>query len=277
MAEKSYDIRYSLEGVNKMSIAPVSAIVPCYRCADTIERAVTSVVSQTQRPYELILVDDASGDDTLKMLQNLRDRFGTDWINVIPLPQNGGPSLARNKGWEMATQPYIAFLDADDAWHPCKIEIQHNWMKNHPNVALTGHDCIWIKSDEFSYTDLPREWKAWHISPRHLLLSNKLPTRSVMLRRDIPLRFELTKRYSEDYLLWLQIVLSGYDAWRLELPLAYLFKAPYGEGGLSSDLLKMERGELDTYHGLHKTNLINKWVYLFFSVISIIKFLRRLF
>lgn len=260
-----------------MNTAPVSAIVPCYRCADTIERAIVSVASQTRRPYELILVDDASGDNTLDVLQNLRDRYGTDWIRIIPLPQNGGPSLARNKGWEAATQPYIAFLDADDAWHPRKIEIQYNWMKNYSDVALTGHDCIWIKPGESPCTDLPREWKAWHVTPRHLLLSNRFPTRSVMLRRDIPFRFEPAKRHSEDYLLWLQIVLEGYEAWRLELPLAYLFKAPYGEGGLSGNLWEMEKGEIGNYIWLYRKGYLNWFSVYGLVVYSLFKFLRRVF
>jgi hypothetical protein len=68
-----------------------------------------------------------------------------------------------------------------------------------------------------------------------------------MIRRDLPQRFLEGKSRSEDYLVWLQIVQAGNPAWRLDVPLAYRYKAPYGDGGLSGDLWKMELGELDTY------------------------------
>ena len=118
---------------------PVSVIVPCYCCAATIETAIESVARQTARPAEVILVDDASGDDTVAALRRLHHRHGADWMKVIRQEQNGGPSVARNAGWAMATQPYLAFLDADDSWHPRKVELQYGWMAAHPEVALTGH------------------------------------------------------------------------------------------------------------------------------------------
>ena len=123
-----------------MKIALVSVVVPCYRCIATLERAVRSVAQQTQRPAELILVDDASGDGTLELLRTLQARYG-DWVRVVALPANAGAASARNAGWNVATQPYIAFLDADDAWHPRKVEIQWDYMQRHPDVALSGHLC----------------------------------------------------------------------------------------------------------------------------------------
>ena len=98
-------------------------VVPCYRCAATIERAIASVAAQTQRPQEVILVDDASGDETLQQLYSLQSQYG-EWIKVVALTTNVGAASARNAGWNVATQPYIAFLDSDDAWHPQKVAIQ---------------------------------------------------------------------------------------------------------------------------------------------------------
>jgi len=129
---------------------PVSVVIPCYCCEDTIERAVVSVMSQTALPGEVILVDDASPDHgrTLSKLQELQERFrDKTHIEIIALKNNSGPSVARNAGWGTATQPYIAFLDADDAWHTQKLEIQYEWMKEHPEIALTGHKCLWLKED----------------------------------------------------------------------------------------------------------------------------------
>ena len=107
--------------MHRNEFTSVSVVIPCFRCTGTIERAVASVAAQTRRPAEVILVDDASGDDTQKLLQKLSQHFEPGWIKLVFLEQNVGAASARNAGWDQATQTYVAFLDADDAWHPKKI------------------------------------------------------------------------------------------------------------------------------------------------------------
>jgi teichuronic acid biosynthesis glycosyltransferase TuaG len=131
------------DAFNKHTI-PVSVVVPCYRCSGTIGRAVASVDAQTYRPQEVLLIDDASSDDTLNKLHELQQQYGVDWIKIIALPVNVGTSSARNVGWNSAAGGYIAFLDADDAWHPRKIEIQYGFMNTHPDYVLTGHGHRWV-------------------------------------------------------------------------------------------------------------------------------------
>jgi hypothetical protein len=97
-----------------------------------------------------------------------------------------------------------------------------------------------------------------------------------MLKRKIQYRFNPYKRYAEDRLLWLQIILNGYNAARLELPLAYMYKALYGEAGLSSHLWEAEKDELDTYAQLRKMRLLNKVEESALKVFSLLKYLRRL-
>ena len=69
--------------MSKTDFAPVSVIIPCYNCKDTVERAVKSVFDQTLQPREVILVDDASSDGTLDYLMVLRDQYGSSWLKVI--------------------------------------------------------------------------------------------------------------------------------------------------------------------------------------------------
>lgn len=258
-------------------LAPVSVVIPCYRCGATISRAVSSVYYQSWRPREVILVDDFSGDDTVVCLSELKEKYPDGWIQIIELDVNDGPGTARNVGWEHATQPYVAFLDADDAWHHQKIDIQTNWMLSNPNVALTGHACIVASSKEsadkvtYSY----EESKFQRVSSSQLLASNRFPTPSVMLKRDIVHRFVCGKRYIEDFLLWCEICLDGYDCFRCDLPLVSLFKADYGESGLSGDLWKMEKGELDAYYKLRISRRIGFSSFAFFSIVSLVKYLRR--
>ena len=257
-------------------MAPITVIVPCYRCRDTIQRAVESVARQTLIPAEVILVDDDSNDGTIDLLKQLRDAYEDGWITVLRSPQNGGPSVARNVGWNAASQPYVAFLDADDSWHPQKIEIQYQWMSTHPDVALSGHRFSLKRDLAPSKSVSPATVVATSYSRRALLLSNRFSTPTVMLRRNINNRFEEAKRHSEDFLLWLEICLEGHETVSLSAELTYLHKAPFGEGGLSSDLATMTRGELDTYSRLLRKGYINRPEYAFLHCWCLVKYMRRI-
>jgi glycosyltransferase involved in cell wall biosynthesis len=254
--------------------APVSVVIPCFRCSDTLERAVLSVVNQTLKPEELILIDDASGDDTLNTAERLKEQYGKEWIRVLALPSNKGPAAARNAGWENAKESYLAFLDADDSWHPRKLEVQYGWMEAHPQVVLTGHRCVFLPAGSPS-PSLPAGWHARPVRRTGMLLSNRFSTPSVMLIRSLPFRFDAGQRYSEDYLLWLQIILKGHAAWWLEVPLAYLHKAPFGASGLSAQLWAMEKGELGTYWRLHREDLVSLFAASGLTLYSLAKYLIR--
>lgn len=257
-------------------IAPVSVIVPCYRCADTIQRAVDSVIRQTMPAAELLLVEDCSNDAgaTLAALYRLQQRYPLANIRVVPQERNSGPGGARNAGWEIARQPYLAFLDADDSWHPKKLELQYGWMAAHPEVDMTGHATVCISPEEMPPA-LGNSLVAYPVSGRSLLVSNRFPTRSVMLKREIPNRFDPVKRYSEDYLLWLMIVLSGRPAWFIELPLACSYKADFGAEGLTGNLWKMEKGEIDTYQRIGRDGMISSVTFVVLAAFSLLKFSRR--
>lgn len=260
-----------------LSEAPVSVVIPCYRCAGTIGRAVESVAAQTVRPAEVILVDDCSGDDTLDALRKLQAQYSAGWIKIIPLSRNGGPGSARNAGWDVATQTYLAFLDSDDSWHPQKIALQYDWMVQHRDAALTGHERA-LASDENMKAGEPNfsEVSFRQVSRRDLLFSNRFPTSSVMLERQIGHRFAEGKRYSEDYLLWLLIADSGKIMARCDVPFAFAYKAAYGSAGLSARLWDMERGELDTYHRLWKSGGIGMLSYAALGLYSMARHIRRL-
>src|SRR4030095_1829966 len=95
--------------------ASVTAVIPCFRCEATLTRAVQSVLNQTRRPRELILVDDGNDAATAAVLRELELKH-KEWIRLLRLPKNVGPSGARNAGWNAARGKYVAFLDADDTW-----------------------------------------------------------------------------------------------------------------------------------------------------------------
>ena len=220
------------------AIAPVSVVVPCYRCAGTIDEAIASVAAQTLRPAEVLLVDDCSGDDTLAALHRLASSYEAGWIKVVALPANGGPSRARNAGWERAGQPYIAFLDSDDTWGARKLELQMAALEADPGIALIAHRMV-VRTRGSMAPEVRLPIRVGSVGRWRLLLNNPFPTASVVLRRDLPFRFDENFRRVEDFLLWAQIVLSGHRCAKLNQVLASWHKANYGAGGLTEDLAAM--------------------------------------
>lgn len=259
----------------KVKTANVSVIIPCYRCKDSIGRAINSILQQTLLPCEVILVDDASHDGTLEVLHEIAKKY-PGWIKVIELKINAGAGGARNKGWAAAVQSYIAFLDADDSWHPEKIRIQYEYMLNNKSVAVSGHHCDFFKNRDVSFI-VPITLNIKKIKPFFLIFKNGFSTSSsVMLKREVPFRFAKGKRFGEDFYLWQQIAFSGLPVVRIELPLAYVYKKLYGEGGLSAQLWEMEKGELDNFICLYKSGVLNGCLFVIACLCSLLKFLKRI-
>ncbi len=257
--------------------APVSVIIPCYRCADTIKRALDSIMAQTLPPEEIILVDDFSNDqnETVALLESLKNLYYKTNIKIVQLDKNSGPGSARNAGWKQASQPYLAFLDADDSWHPKKLEIQYQWMAANPNAVLSGHKSLKISAQQI-LPALPDHLVVTRVNKYSLLFSNRFPTRSVMLKREVPYCFVSEKRYAEDYLLWLTIVFNGQSAWFLNSAMTYSYKEDFGESGLTGDLWKTQLGVLDTYQQIYNFGFISVVVFVLVSSLSLCKYLRRL-
>ncbi len=252
----------------------VSVLLPTYNSEKTIHRAIYSIFAQTLQPAEIIVVDDGSSDNTISCIKTICASFNSDILKLIKLTSNHGVSYARNIGWDVATGQFLAFLDSDDAWHPQKLQIQVDFMRQHPDVVLSSHR---FHCPQDTQTDiiLPKELNSTTVSARSLLWFYQFSTPSVMLRRNIPFRFHPCKRRSGDRLLWLQIALNGHKVVRLELPLVYLYKAPYGEGGLSGHLWEAEKSELDNYSQLREAGLLNRSEEIPLKVFAFLKYLRR--
>src|SRR5436305_5180727 len=101
-----------------MNGVPVSVVIPTYNCGGLVAEAVGSVLAQSRLPAEIIVVDDGSRDDTRERLAPFGDR-----IRYV-CQANQGVSAARNLGVQHARGEVIAFLDADDIWHPRRLELQ---------------------------------------------------------------------------------------------------------------------------------------------------------
>ncbi|UNK49950.1 glycosyltransferase [Lysobacter sp. S4-A87] len=256
------------------SIAPICVIVPCYRCKDTIAQAVASIAAQTVAPAQVLLVDDFSNDGTLEMLHFISASYPRGWIEVIALPDNGGPSRARNAGWHRARQEYLAFLDSDDTWVPTKIELQMQALHDDPEIALLAH-AMKVRDRSQPAPAAPQAARASIVPRGRLLLSNPFPTASVVLRRDLPFRFNEDFRRVEDFLLWGQIGFSGFRCAKLDQTLAYWHKANYGAGGLSEDLAAMHRAGREARLELLRQGLVTLPEHLFARCFGLVRKARQ--
>lgn len=261
--------------------ADVSVIIPVYNSKDTVERAVESVIKQTVLPQEIILIDDCSTDKlTIKCLKNLKDKY-KDIIDfkLILCTENKGPGTARNIGWNIAKSKYIAFLDSDDVWHPQKIEIQYDFMQKNTDIQFCTHQIIVTKENlqkKFNDIDNKKNLNFTELNPHRLLFKHYCDgTPCVMLKRDLNHRFKERKKYSEDYLLWLEILFKN-RGFLIEKNLTATFKPLYGTGGLSKNLWKIEKGELETFKILQQKGYISILLRYFVSCFSLLKFFRRI-
>lgn len=112
----------------------VTTIIPVHNRASLVTAAVESVVSQTHRTVELVLVDDGSTDDTPKVLNQLAEKW-TGLIRVVRR-QNGGPGAARETGRQLARGEFIQYLDSDDRLLPLKFERQIRALREHPEAGV---------------------------------------------------------------------------------------------------------------------------------------------
>ncbi|MBR5598277.1 MAG: glycosyltransferase [Lachnospiraceae bacterium] len=160
----------------------ISVIIPTYNRAGTILRSVNSVLNQTYKDLELIIIDDGSTDNTKKLIEEMED----DRIRYIYLGANGGASNARNIGASYALGDWIAFQDSDDAWRPEKLEKQMILANEHPEYSLIY--------SSFEYHDLDGTSTGFPARPytgimendmySSLLLCNVIGCPTMLIKRD---------------------------------------------------------------------------------------------
>lgn len=226
--------------MNSLSRPKVSVITPAYNAENLINRTIQSVVDQTFDEWEMIIVDDCSTDNTREVVEewSARDRR----VRLITLEKNfGGPAGPRNVGIENAKGEYIAFLDADDIWHPRKLELQ---------VAVLDRgatDFVCSRMEDFSSDESIRfasveRYEVDAVSFRQQSIRARIPTSSVMARRNLlcahPFEESISYKAVEDYHCWLRMLQSTPICLKISVPLLYYRKI---EGQISGSKLYMMR------------------------------------
>jgi glycosyltransferase involved in cell wall biosynthesis len=179
-----------------------SIIIPVYNRQQWIGRAIRSVLEQTYGEWELLVVDDASQDDTPALV---RREFGAA-VRLIELPKNVGVSAARNRGIKEARGEWLAFLDSDDEWLPHKLEKQRAALLASPR-EICHTDEVWVRNGVRVNPHKHHQKYGGDIFFKALSLCVMSPSSIVIHRRvfeEVGL-FDEALPACEDYDLWLRI------------------------------------------------------------------------
>ncbi len=197
----------------------VSVVIPCYNAARFLRETLESVMRQTVAPLEVIVIDDGSADNS----GSVAESFGPP-VRVIR-QANQGESVARNRGIDEAAGEWVAFIDADDLWHPTKLEAQLGHINEASMASVTN--CSYFGAVT---GDAPR----WTVPPAVLRdleyicdFNTYLPS-SVIVRKDCPARFPTWTKDGEDYVYSLELTLAGEVAF-LDEPLTLYRKHSAGQ------------------------------------------------
>jgi glycosyltransferase involved in cell wall biosynthesis len=183
----------------------VSVVVPTYNRADLLGETLESILAQTLREIELILVSDGSTDDTPAVVA----RIGDPRLKFIEQPNSGGPARPRNVGVRAARGKYVAFCDDDDVWMPEKLAKQVELLEREPDLALCYTEGEYFgDSDIYTRTSLRGRPESRHFDA--LLYRNFITNSSVMVRRSVfaevgEFNEDKSLRGTEDYEMWLRI------------------------------------------------------------------------
>lgn len=176
----------------------VSVIIPCFRCFDSIDRAVLSVQKQTYPSIELLLINGGDNDPrTEESIQKVSKKYSKGPVKVLHSEKNFGPGYDRNLGIANAKGIYVAFLDADDWWEPTKIFSDFSTLKR------MGCDIVCS-----GFLGEPKKKQInKKISLRKNLFKNKINTSTIFSKREPWLVFDKRRYlYAEDFLLWEELL-----------------------------------------------------------------------
>jgi glycosyltransferase involved in cell wall biosynthesis len=238
-----------------------------YNSELTIVETLNSVFNQKYENLEIIIINDGSTDDSKSKVEDTIQRFNTKDIKLIN-QDNLGVSVARNRGIIEAKGEYIAFLDSDDVWLKNKLSTQIKLMNKYKDIHLLG---TLLTSD----TNKKSIGRIKDISFISLLFKNYFMTPTVVVKKEVFEKvgyFKSDKRYSEDYDLWLRIA----ERFRTSIYMGRLATLSVENNGLSSNLIKMQKGEIDNYQEIYNAKRISSILFILVIIFSNIKFTKRI-
>jgi len=235
----------------------ISVVIPTYDKAQYLGEAIESVLNQTYKNIEIIIIDDGSKDNTQEVVKSFNDpRILYIWQS------NQGEVVARNRGIQESNGKYIAFLDSDDLWLKEKLQKQVDFMEKSKEIGLLGTGCYEIANNG-KILGQKRFSSSNNVLQKKLIKFNPFIHTSVMIRKNV---FDKVSWYnknfqeSQDYELWLRIAKNYKIANLPEL----LVKKRYYKEGLSSAKDKQQLYfALEVKKAAIRRGQYSRWCYLY--------------
>jgi teichuronic acid biosynthesis glycosyltransferase TuaG len=236
----------------------VSILIPARNASKFLKRAVESLESQTYENWEAIIVDDGSNDSTYQIAEQMV--LQDSRLSLLRHEISSGAAGARNLALSVAKGRFIAFLDADDAWHPDKLSRQLEHIKSHGSgLSYTG---FWrVNGNDRRQIHVPAT-----VTREALLKSNCIGCLTVMYDRaifgSVPMA-DIPRR--QDYALWLTLLDQEDKAYGLNEPLGTYYVT---KGSLSSNKLRAVMATWCMYHSHFHLSIFRSTFYLISNLLS---------
>ena len=237
----------------------ISIITPVYNSEKYIDDTIKSVLEQTHKNWEMLIVDDCSSDNTEQIIKQFQDSR----IKYFKLKENSGAAIARNKALELASGIFIAFLDADDMWKPKKLEKQLNFMLE-KNYAFTFTAYEIIRKNSNKIVSVPSS-----LSYSQFMKNTIIGMLTVMIdRRKITDLQIVNVKKDHDSMTWAKLLRSGYTAYGLDESLAYYRKV---DGSISNNKLEAVKNHWINCRNIEKLPFLKCVYYFIFYILYAIK------
>ena len=239
-----------------MSEKLVSIITPTYNCAEFIARTLDTVIAQTYKNWEMIIVDDCSSDNTKEIVEEYIKKDSR--IKYHLLEENSGAAVARTTAMNLAKGSYMAFLDSDDIWMPDKLEKQIKWMNdNNYAFSCTAYEHIDEKDNSLNKVIKTVEKTDYN----RLLLDCPVGNSSVMYDVEKMGKFEVPNiRKRNDDALWLKMLKQEKYIWGMP---EVLTKYRVRENSISSNKIKVIKYHWILYREIEHLSVFRSMFHIF--------------
>ena len=232
----------------------VSVIIPTYNSSSYITKAVESALNQTYDNLEVIVVDDASTDDTRDVVQKIADSR----VTLIERTENGSCGAARNSALPAVTGRYIAFLDSDDYWFPDKLSIQiKRMLETAASFSCTNY--IAVRLNKEMLVKMPEEINYGRLLKGNIIHISTVVYDSMKLGKI----YMPELRKAEDFATWLDLLRMGERALIVREPLAYCVMR---KDSLSSGVAVMKYFTYRVYRETQGLSVMTSLYYLLMSL-----------
>ncbi|KUJ62550.1 glycosyl transferase [Flavobacteriaceae bacterium CRH] len=228
----------------------VSIITPTFNAGKYVTATLQSVIEQSYQNWEMILVDDGSTDDTVKIIEDFAEKDNR--IKLFKLSKNSGNGFARNVALEKATGKYIAYLDADDLWISTKLEKQIQFLKaNNLPFTFSFYDCI----DENGNALNKRVEAPLNLTYKQLFFCNYVGNLTAIYDSEYfgKIVIEATEK-RQDWRLWLTILKQIKITKPVPEPLAFY---RIRRDSISSSKFKLIKHNFGVYRDFHGYNFVS--------------------